>query len=224
MKQALRTVWPYLWRYRGGLARGFGALVVKDLAAAALPVFIGRGVDAMTKGVLRLESVLWFSAALVGFSAIKGLFQYWMRVILIGTLLFAVSGVVMSALQANQHFFLPALAPIMYNLGILAGVIFLAPTLGVWGAAIGVVVGSLLHLFIQVPGLIKYRARWTARLGWRDPQLMAAFLNLTKSSLNQAATYIQEHCQDVNREDLLSLHLALQSRLHKEEAARVTLE
>jgi putative peptidoglycan lipid II flippase len=59
----------------------------------------------------------------------------------------------------------------MYNLGILAGVIFLAPTLGVWGAAIGVVIGSLLHLLIQVPGLIKYKARWTARLGWHDTQL-----------------------------------------------------
>ena len=94
-----------------------------------------------------------------------------MRVILIGTLLFAVSGVVMSALQANQHFFLPALAPIMYNLGILAGAIFLAPTLGVWGPVIGVVIGSALHLLIQVPGLIKYKARWTARLGWRTADL-----------------------------------------------------
>ncbi|HZY41611.1 MAG TPA: murein biosynthesis integral membrane protein MurJ, partial [Anaerolineae bacterium] len=78
---------------------------------------------------------------------------------------------VMSALQANQHFFLTALAPIMYNLGILGGVIFLAPRFGVWGPTIGVVVGALLHLLIQVPGLIKYQARWSPRLGWRDPDL-----------------------------------------------------
>jgi putative peptidoglycan lipid II flippase len=94
-----------------------------------------------------------------------------MRLISIGTMVFAISGVVMSALQANQHFFLPALAPIMYNLGILGGVIFLGPTLGVWGAAIGVVIGSVLHLLIQVPGLIKYKAHWSARLGWHDAQL-----------------------------------------------------
>ena len=94
-----------------------------------------------------------------------------MRVILIGTVVFSISGVVMSALQANQHFFLPALAPIMYNLGILGGVIFLAPTLGVWGPTIGVVIGSVLHLLIQVPGLIKYKATWTARLGWHDAEL-----------------------------------------------------
>ena len=94
-----------------------------------------------------------------------------MRVILISTALFSISGIVMSALQANQHFFLTALAPILYNLGILGGVIFLAPRCGVWGPTIGVVVGALLHLLIQVPGLIKYQARWSPRLGWRDPDL-----------------------------------------------------
>jgi len=94
-----------------------------------------------------------------------------MRVILISTVLFSISGIVMSALQANQHFFLTALAPIMYNLGILGGVIFFAPRFGVWGPTLGVVVGALLHLLIQVPGLIKYQARWSPRLGWRDPDL-----------------------------------------------------
>jgi putative peptidoglycan lipid II flippase len=94
-----------------------------------------------------------------------------MRVILIGTVVFSISGIFMSALQANQHFILPALAPVMYNLGILGGVIFLAPRYGVWGPTIGVVVGAVLHLLIQVPGLIKYHARWTMRLGWNDPDL-----------------------------------------------------
>ena len=94
-----------------------------------------------------------------------------MRVILISTVLFSISGIVMSALQANQHFFLPALAPIMYNFGILGGVIFLAPAIGVWGPTIGVVIGALLHLLIQVPGLIRFKAKWTAWLGWHDASL-----------------------------------------------------
>ncbi len=94
-----------------------------------------------------------------------------MRVILISTVVFSISGIVMSTLQANQHFFLTALAPIMYNVGILGGVIFLGPTIGVWGPTIGVVVGALLHLLVQVPGLIKYKAKWSPRLGWRDPDL-----------------------------------------------------
>ena len=94
-----------------------------------------------------------------------------MRVILISTAIFSVSAIVMSALQANQHFLLPALAPILYNLGILAGVILLAPRLGVWGPAIGVVIGALLHLLVQFPGLIRYGAHWTPWLGLRDRDL-----------------------------------------------------
>lgn len=83
MREAIRTLWPYMVRYRRGWTRGMGALLLKDLFAAAVPFFIGRGVDSISRG-FRLGGVLWFAAALVGFSAIKGIFQYWMRVILIG--------------------------------------------------------------------------------------------------------------------------------------------
>jgi len=94
-----------------------------------------------------------------------------MRLILASTAIFSVSAIVMSTLQAHQHFFLTALAPILYNLGILLGVIALAPSMGVWGAAIGVVLGALLHLLVQVPGLVRRGARWLPYLGLRDPDL-----------------------------------------------------
>jgi len=74
--------WPYLWRYRRGLGWGFGALLLKDLTAAALPLTIKAGVDSLTEG-FHLQAVFWFAALLVGISAIKGFFQYWMRVIII---------------------------------------------------------------------------------------------------------------------------------------------
>ena len=83
MWQTLRTVRPYLWRYRRGIALGMGALVLKDLAGASLPLMIRGAIDALTLG--RGPSVfLRFAAFLVGLSLVKGLFQYWMRVILIG--------------------------------------------------------------------------------------------------------------------------------------------
>ena len=62
---------------------GIGALVIKDLLAAAQPVVIGWGVDSLTRGFSAMI-VVELAAALVGISLVKGIFQYWMRVIIIG--------------------------------------------------------------------------------------------------------------------------------------------
>ena len=84
MKESLRFLRPYLRRYRRRVAQGTGALLLKDIMAAALPIFIGRGVDSMRSAGFNPRTVLWFSGAIVGFSLVKGVFQYWMRVILVG--------------------------------------------------------------------------------------------------------------------------------------------
>ena len=83
MKEAFNTLGPYLWRYRRGFATGMGALILKDLLGAAMPLIMRSGIDSLNRG-FRLRTVLWFAAAMVVVSAFKGLFQYWMRVILIG--------------------------------------------------------------------------------------------------------------------------------------------
>jgi ATP-binding cassette, subfamily B, multidrug efflux pump len=83
MLKTLSTLWPYVRRYRRGLALGIGALLIKDALLAALPLVIKNGIDALMAG-FRLSLVLEFAGLLVGLSALKGLFQYWMRVIIIG--------------------------------------------------------------------------------------------------------------------------------------------
>jgi len=106
-----------------------------------------------------------------------------MRLNLIATLVFSISGLVMAGLQANQHFLLPAIAPLLYNVGQIFGEIILAPTkgyslggitlpafgMGVQGLVYGVIIGSLLHLGIQVPGLIKYQFHWMPQIGLDNP-------------------------------------------------------
>ena len=82
-KEVLKSVWPYLWKYRRNMALGMGSLLLTDLTKAALPLAIRSGVDSLMKG-FRLSLVFEFAALVVVLSAIKGLFQYWMRVILIG--------------------------------------------------------------------------------------------------------------------------------------------
>lgn len=88
-----------------------------------------------------------------------------MRIVFLSTIVFSISGVVISILHAHQHFLLPALAPALYNLGIIAGAVWLSPLFGVYGLAYGVLAGSVLHLAIQIPGLIKFRARYFPLLG-----------------------------------------------------------
>ena len=83
MLKSLSTLWPYIRRYRKGLVLGIGALMMKDLLAAGLPLVIKYGVDSLTAG-FQLRTVLQLAALLIVLSAVKGVFQYWMRVIIIG--------------------------------------------------------------------------------------------------------------------------------------------
>jgi putative peptidoglycan lipid II flippase len=90
------------------------------------------------------------------------------RIMLLSPLLFAMSGIVTGILNGRQRFFLSALAPMLYNLAIIAGAVFLAGPFGVEGLAIGVVVGSGLHLLVQVPGLFREGMKYTWNFNWRD--------------------------------------------------------
>jgi len=106
-----------------------------------------------------------------------------MRLDLINTLIFSLSGLVIAGLQANQHFLLPAMAPAMYDLGMLFGVIILAPEtgyrigpltlpsfgMGIYGLVYGSIIGAVLFLLIQLPGLVKYKFHWTPAINLHHP-------------------------------------------------------
>ncbi len=77
---------------------------------------------------------------------------FFTRIMLIGQLIPLILGNFMTGmLQSFQYFLLPALAPVVYNLGIIAGIVFLTPLYGLSGAVFGVVIGAALFLFIQLP-------------------------------------------------------------------------
>ena len=80
MWESLGAIHKYLWRYRWGMAAGILCLIVKDIAQAAQPLMIRSAVDALTRGQLFVR----FAVYLIALSLIKGIFQYWMRVIIIG--------------------------------------------------------------------------------------------------------------------------------------------
>jgi putative peptidoglycan lipid II flippase len=91
-----------------------------------------------------------------------------LKIILPATVLFGVSGLVMGILNAHQSFLFPALAPSMYSLGIIFGVLFLSPSMGVYGMAWGVVIGSGLHLLVQIPKLLGLGGAYYPSLGLRN--------------------------------------------------------
>jgi putative peptidoglycan lipid II flippase len=120
--------------------------------------------------IFALPLVQWLVAP--GFSpATQILTANLMRLTLISTIIFSVSSLIGAVLNARQHFVLPAIAPLIYNLGIMFGAIFLAPTVGVYGLIFGAILGALGHLLIQVPGLARYGVKYRPILGWHDNSL-----------------------------------------------------
>ncbi|MFN8372592.1 MAG: murein biosynthesis integral membrane protein MurJ [Anaerolineae bacterium] len=91
------------------------------------------------------------------------------QIMLATVAIFGVSGLLMGLLNAHQQFLLPALAPSLYNIGMIIGALLLSRLLanpdgtpGVYGLAWGAVLGAALHLGVQLPGLLGLRIplRW----------------------------------------------------------------
>ena len=142
--------------------------VLNTMLLAALTVSI-------MVAILAQPIVTWLIAP--GFDpATQHLTAQLMRLVLISTIIFSLSGLIGAVLHTRQHFVLPAIAPILYNLGIIGGALFLAPHFGVYGLIYGTILGAAAHLLIQLPGFIYYATRDATRfyfplLGWHDPDL-----------------------------------------------------
>jgi putative peptidoglycan lipid II flippase len=111
-----------------------------------------------------------------------------MRLVLIQTLIFTMSGILVGVLRAYQHFLLPALAPVCYTLGRVLGTLLLAPRWGIFGLAWGGMGGAAAYFLILVPGLIRFRARWWPTLS--HPDLGALLKLIGPRMLGLGATYV----------------------------------
>ncbi len=92
-----------------------------------------------------------------------------LRVMLVAQLFFSVSGFLTGIIQSHQRFLIPALAPVAYNLGIIFGILFLAPRWGIYGPAIGMVIGALLHMLVQLPLAYKLGFRFLPIFDFKHP-------------------------------------------------------
>jgi putative peptidoglycan lipid II flippase len=99
-----------------------------------------------------------------------------LRIQLISTVLFGLGGLIIGILNAHQVFLIPALTPALYQLGIIFGAIVLAPKLGIYGLAWGVVLGSVAYLVIQIPTLIRQKGRYSLTFGFENPDVKKVIL------------------------------------------------
>ncbi len=91
-----------------------------------------------------------------------------LRLQLVSVILFGLGGLAIAILNSHQIFFVPALTATMYRLGLIFGILVLAPSMGIYGLAWGVIVGAALSLLIQIPNLIKLRGTYTFTFGWKN--------------------------------------------------------
>lgn len=86
------------------------------------------------------------------------------KIFLLSPLILTLSSIVSSMLNTYKRFALVAIAPVVYNLSIIAGVIWLYPIFGPAGLAYGVVIGAFLHFIIQVPQIFALGFRYSLKI------------------------------------------------------------
>ncbi len=107
-----------------------------------------------------------------------------MRILLIQPLLLGISSIFGVITQMERRFILYAISPLLYNVGIIVGLLFLYPYVGVNGLAYGVVLGALGHVCVQLPSVIRstLRPRLTFSFSWSE------IIAVCKTSFTRALT------------------------------------
>lgn len=109
------------------------------------------------------------------------------RLLLLSPLLLGLGAAFKGMLEAQEQFALSAYAPVLYNLAIVFGGLFLAPSMGVWGLAVGVLIGALLHAGSQAVGLLHGGMKLTFVLDRYAPGLSTVLRLMAPRILGQAA-------------------------------------
>ena len=84
-----------------------------------------------------------------------------MRILLLSPVFLGFGIAAKGILEGQDHFTLPALAPIVYNAATILGAVALGPRVGVYGVAIGVVTGAIGFLLLEIPGLVRSGMRYS---------------------------------------------------------------
>lgn len=201
----------------------FVILVSGALSVTFIPVFNQRLASGNKKSAWELSTslvnfmalatliasilIIIFADPLVGYIVGPGLDESghslavsMMRVIAVNPFLFAVATVIASMQQAVGRFTFYALAPTIYNLGIIIGTVFFTGGInifgwqvfdgGIMGVALGVVLGSIMQLVVSSIGLIGLGFDYQFKIFWKNKGFRQVLRLLPPRSLDQGADYL----------------------------------
>lgn len=112
------------------------------------------------------------------------------RIMLLSPILMGISNIISAVLRVFQRFLTTALAPIVYNLGSIIGIIFFVPKMGISGLGWGIVLGAFLHFLIQVPALFKVGFKIQNIFNFLDKDFLLTLKLTIPRSIGLAATQI----------------------------------
>lgn len=114
-----------------------------------------------------------------------------MRFLAFNPLLFSISGVLTSVQQTMGRFFFYAIAPLFYNLTIIASIFIFKDNIGLVGLGIGALAGGVLQLIIVIIGLWKTNFRWRPGIMFQNPEFRVVLRNLPPRSLDQGIDQVE---------------------------------
>lgn len=107
-----------------------------------------------------------------------------LRIMIFAQLFFVVSIFFTGILQSFQRFLIPAIASVLYNFGIILGIIFLSPTIGIFAPAVGMIIGAILHLLIQLPLTLSMGFRYRPRIDFKNKDVRETFVLMWPRSIS----------------------------------------
>ncbi len=146
---------PDAWKYLSNLLNLF--LIILIVIAVILFIFTPQLINLIAPGFSEEKTALTVLLT---------------RIMFLSPILLGMSNIISGILRVFKRFLATALAPIMYNLGIIFGILFFVPRFGISGLAWGVVLGGAMHLLIQLPILFKIGFRPQKIFNFFDPSFI----------------------------------------------------
>ncbi|MBI2599714.1 murein biosynthesis integral membrane protein MurJ [Candidatus Daviesbacteria bacterium] len=193
----------------------FQLLILGALSVAFIPVFTEYLQDKgkedafeMARSVLNIALLIFifvtvfiyiFAAPLTAFLIVPGFTPIRQaqvvdltRIILLGEVILTAGSFFIGILQSFQRFIIPAFASVFYNLGIILGIVFFYKTFGIRGAAIGVIIGAILHTAIQLPLIFSMGFKFKFPVKLFHPGVKEIIRLMSVRTLGLAAEQINE--------------------------------